>query len=278
VLTGSYRVSCNALQETLACGDFNCLTATLLYQCLADQADLTLATMSTPTHVWVRLDATDTDIEPTCPNWFAADETHRRDIRAARISSDRRPSGALAAQPLTTLQLLAKIYYNRACASLERQQFEAAVAALDSSRKLDPHDPTARENLLAALNNWALAECDAGRCEPALRLIRDGRRLAENYAPLAANELHVYQRWAVQLCERKQFAAALQVLESGCARRPDTTFFAAGRAAVYCAWVQALVQAGEPVAAAAVLRDARQRFPDHPQLRRMSENLTGDDS
>ena len=61
--------------------------------------------------------------------------------------------------------------YNRGLDDLEAGRYAEALAANRAALELDPHNATARANLLATVNNWSLAEFKAGDAAAALRLL-----------------------------------------------------------------------------------------------------------
>ena len=279
VWTGAYRVSCNSLRDSLASGDFNCVTATLLFAAMCERCDCSVQIMATPRHVFCRIAGEPpVDVEPTCANWFDADDAARRGAITARsVAADTQYSPEISRE-ISRVQLLARVYYNRGVALLEQRKFAPAVTALQASLRLDEHQSPARENLLAAFNNWALAECDAGGFEHAAELLGDARRVDPRFGPLAANDVYVHRQWIVQLCERGEFARAAAVLAEAHARRPDVPLFDTGRRTVFVAWSRSLVRADKPQAAAAVVRCGLAIFPDCSQLRELQHDLTRRDS
>lgn len=275
VWTGEYRVSCNSLRDSLADGDFNCVTATLLFATLCERCDCTVQIMATPRHVFCRVAGEPPlDIEPTCANWFEANDAARQEAIATRKSTENSPKSPDIPREISFVQLLARVYYNRGVALLEQRNFAPAVAMLNASLRLDEQQPPARDNRLAAFNNWALAKCDAGRGAEAAELLARARRLDPRYAPLLANEVYVHRQWIVQLCERGEFARAAAVLAEAHARRPDVPLFDTGRQTVYLAWSQSLVRAEQPREAAAVIQCGLALFPDCSQLRNLQRDLT----
>jgi tetratricopeptide (TPR) repeat protein len=145
-------------------------------------------------------------------------------------------------------------------ALLADRQFARAVKLLEISRRLDAEDGDARENLLAGLNNWALALIDQERFEEAAELVREGQAIGPGYGPLLANDLHLHHRWLVKLCAERQYPAALRLMEEGHRRRPDAELFSAGLRAVQEEWIDWHLRRGEHQAAAEVAR-YQQRAP-----------------
>jgi len=167
---------------------------------------------------------------------------------------------------LSDIELLGKVYYNRGVSQLEAHEYATAIALLKTSLALDPQDEPARNNLLAANNNWALALCDAGDFAGAADKLAAGRAIDTQYGPLQTNDLYVHQKWVLHLCERGRYSSAVDILEEGFQRRPDAALFDGGRYAVYGMWAKSLLQDKRRDEALAVLNSARRRYGDHQEL------------
>ncbi|QDU93354.1 hypothetical protein [Lignipirellula cremea] len=181
VLTGPYARDCMQVERSLRGEEYNCVTATILYQSLAAAADLPTIAVSTPGHVFCRIPG-DRDIETTCPDWFDRTES---------VS----PLSSRARRDLNAAQLLAKVYYNRSVLLLGRGKFSPATRYLSLSISLDPHDADALENQCAAYNNWALECAAAGQYAKACSLLEQGRRINPYYEHFARNERHIRLLW-----------------------------------------------------------------------------------
>lgn len=276
VLTGKYRADCHCVQETLDAGDYNCVTATILFRCLADRCHLPVVTLATARHVFCKTQGNQPFyIELTTENSAAAIWTEAIALASA-TESERLAASRVRApmQELSPSQIVAKVYYNRAVAALEQQDFEWAVSSLRTALCFNPDDETVMQNLLAGINNWALAECDAGNFGRAVALLDSGRRLSADYAPLATNDLHIHQQWTMQLCRAGHFSEALNILERGYQRRPDAPLFAEGRLIVWQAWISSLADRKKDDEAVVILQRALQQFPEAPCLMRLRADLT----
>jgi tetratricopeptide (TPR) repeat protein len=184
-LTGEFRADYSELHRTLADGHFNCVTSTILFRCLCDVYEIPVHAVAARQHLLCRQTGKPgAFIETTCPRWRAGNEA------PGPVS---RPAGGKAVRDITDAQLLAKVYYNRGVVRLETCRYAEAVELLWIAHQFDREDAAAHDNLLAAYNNWALAECDAGRHAGATRLIEQGLRLDPGYPPLRNNDLHIHQ-------------------------------------------------------------------------------------
>lgn len=205
VLTGRYLARCSDVAAALQRGDFNCVTATVLYLHAARKFGMQATALATDGHVLCRVrdGQNPFEIETTCPRWF---ELTRRQADAAR--AERRPSRGRATtascrvRQLSDEQLIAKIYYNRGVACFRHKQYEQGLHWTRVSLQFDPHDEIARGNVLAGLNNWALALCEQQEFARAAKLLDELRSLDPEYPTLDENEAHVYRTWARQDLQR----------------------------------------------------------------------------
>ena len=248
LLTGDYRVDCFDIAETLDQGSYNCVTATVLYACLARQFGFEISVWASPTHVHGRLEPRGPRIEVTSPHW--------------QPPADR----GVSLRRLNRGQLLARVLYNRGIHQLQQDRFAAAYRCFLDSHTLDPAEPAVRRNLATTLNNWALRESQRGRHEQAVDLLLDGLQHDPTLPHLLNNDLHVHQQWIKQLCERRKYEEALGRLEQAHRRRPEARLFDQGRVVVLRMWVRDLERAGRSAEARQLLESAGSRFPDHAEL------------
>jgi tetratricopeptide (TPR) repeat protein len=243
-----------------------------LFVAFAERCDCPVQIMSTPRHVFCRLRADSLDIEPTCPDWFRASTKWDTDTAA----TDSRPTTLAPEIPgeITPVQLVARVYYNRGVALLEHRQFSSGTACLQASLQLDVHHAAARANLVAGLNNWALAECEASHFDRAVELVAQGQRLDPHFAPLAANDVHVHQQWVTHLCEKGEFSQAIELLDNAYRRRPDVVLFDLGRCTVSVAWSRSLIQSRRLREAASVVERGLACHPDSQDLHDLKQQLT----
>lgn len=197
ILTGDYCATCSDVGITLETGDFNCLTATILFIGAARQHGLKVEALATEGHVFCQAgEDAPRRIETTCAKWFELDDPQTRPACDPH-THPRRIVNSLA-RPLTDVQLIAKVYYNRGVAHFRASEFEQGLALTRISLRLDPDDNIAHGNILAGLNNWALDLCRRGDHVRALELIEEVRRLDANYPTLEENTAHIYRCWAKQ--------------------------------------------------------------------------------
>jgi len=215
VLTGAYNDDTADVRSTLDGGDYNCLTATILYNELCRRRGLTAVAVSLPGHVYSRVE----DRVPGTEEPIDVQTTYRDWFRSATVSDSQQPGGRC----LKPTELIAKLYYKRGVRCHRQQRYAESVANLRTACSLDAEDAAARDNLLAAINNWALAECAAGRYRRAGELLAEGIRADATFKAFSENDVYVAGRWAESLCGQHDYRGALQVLQAAQSRHPGDT-------------------------------------------------------
>jgi tetratricopeptide (TPR) repeat protein len=224
MLTGGYRRDCSDLTDLLETGRFNCVSATVLWQCLAETFELLSTAIESPGHVHAQtaLNGGWIELETTCPQWFEMlDDPARQQAALAHVGG----GTSSVDRELTAVGLLAAIYYNRGIALLEKQQFAEAVAANAKALRLDPHSAIAHGNLLAALNNWALHLGAEGDFERATELLAQSRAFAPQHATFSVNYVAVHQQWIDRLMADGRLAEALALARRLERELPGERFF-----------------------------------------------------
>ncbi len=205
ILTGNYDAAATELTHPLDEGRFNCASATLLFTALATDCGLTVHAIERPRHAMcvLEIDGRRTDVETTCPNWFeiapavrrqaeiALAMRHARDDKMAgggvsgdaKIGASSTGDRAALGREIGPAALVAMIYYNRGVDRLRERRYAAAVSENLRALRLDPINETARGNLLAAIDNWALARSAAGDYRAAADLLARGLAIAPDHEP-----------------------------------------------------------------------------------------------
>lgn len=207
-LVGGYVADATGLQSALGGTGYNCVSATILFNSLAAMVGLNVVAVETPEHVYsvVRSSEGEFAVEMTCRRWFELSADEQREALAER-SSDTSPRQMIrpetnlrnARRELSPAGLVALVYYNAGVDHLSRGEFRESLSANLKALALDPANELACGNLLASLNNWALARYEARDFAAAARLIEYGRLIAPAHPPYEANLAAIYERWSEQL-------------------------------------------------------------------------------
>ena len=179
VLVGDYQRDASDVRVAIRSGNYNCLSAVALFWHLSQEAELDVRIVSQPGHVYLVNAASGERIEPASPNW-TPDWNEKRYSRSP--CTPRR---------ITPIQLLGKFYYNRGVLLLQQGGYAEGLALIKTSLALDPDDREAQGNLVAGLNNWAVALGREKRFAEARELIEQGLVVDRNFQPLVANLRYV---------------------------------------------------------------------------------------
>jgi tetratricopeptide (TPR) repeat protein len=236
VLAGGYDITASDLRLALDEGRFNCVTASVLFNCLAERAGLLAVGLEMPGHAMSRVILPDgpLDVETTCAGWLRLSGDPRRQAQQAEatLGASTSPDRSLA-RPISDIELCAMIYYNRGVDYLAEQHFAEAAAANAKALRLNPGSDTARGNLLATINNWAIALGTSGRYAEAAELLRRGIELDPRYETFLLNAAHVYHQWVLALCRNGRYDEALRTLERGAEWFPQVAYLRAAPAEVH---------------------------------------------
>ena len=214
LLHGGYCLQASDPRQALDHGRFNCVTATLLMNCMARRFDLKADAIQFPGHAMSRLvlPGETLDIETTCPLWFD-------------LARDDNPKSSGQLRQISDAQLIATIYYNRGVDLLAERRFADAAAANAKAVRLDPNNATARGNYLATINNWGIELAAAGDYQKAADLFRLGLATDSTYAAFHANLVRLYREWTAQLCRDGREEVAIALLDRAARDQPGDPYF-----------------------------------------------------
>lgn len=253
VLTGTYRESLYDVGTTLETGDFNCLTAALLFKVACERSGISVRFVATAEHVSCR--ASDgTWIEPTCADWFGVGFGEAIGVRS------RNESAAFCG--IGWQGLLARVCYNRGVARLAAGDFPAAASDFALASRRDPAFREAFENQLAALNNGALACCAERNFPEAIARLQAARTLDPTSRLVQANALHIDHQWSMWLCESGSYGEALALLEAGRDRQPQAALYRYGPPAIARQWLEALSRQQPSLQNSRIRAELTARYPD----------------
>ncbi|NLE39439.1 MAG: hypothetical protein GX621_15565, partial [Pirellulaceae bacterium] len=181
----------------------------------------------------------------------------------AKTTGFRRDADSVAGRcrEVSGVGLVATIYYNRGVDLLLQKDYPRAVEANVKTLWLDPSSETARGNLLATVNNWAISEGSAGRYGVAAGLLRTGLAVDSSFRAFHVNFVHVHRQWTESLCREGRFEQSCAVLRSARRDLPSEPWFAQTLSSVYRRWVTTLL-ADDRIDVAFDVLDAAGRLHD----------------
>ena len=231
ILTNGYSLDSTELSKVMSTGTFNCVSATVLFNVLAEKAGLEVSALEMPGHAlsMVRFaDGVAMTIETTAPTWFAMQtEKERHEATLLRIApapaqtepataqnATAQPQGSVEAElianrrEINPVQLIATIYYNIGVDLHAKKRYPEAAAANIKALYLDKDNKQAWTNLIASLNNWALDLADANkgaRYKEAAIILDQGVVLDPTYADFRTNQTFVFFYWIHGLASKGHF-------------------------------------------------------------------------
>ena len=262
ILHGRYNIECTDLRKALDEGNFNCVSATVLFNCLAGELGLASCALETPGHALSRvfLPEGPLDVETTCPRWFQLRHDPAKQAEALEKTIGRKPANdKTKIREISPIQLTAMIYYNRGVDLLTEKRFADAAAVNSKALRLDPLNGTARGNFLATINNWAIELGNSGHFAQSLALLRQGLMFDPHYEAFALNFVHVHHQWSQQLCKEGRYPDAIELLNQAASEMPDRDYLQRAVWEVYRRWAIELFEANRIDEAFAVFAEARRR-------------------
>ena len=262
ILFGKYDIECTDLRQALDHGRYNCVSATVLFNCLAGELGLLCRGLETPGHALSRVFLPDgpLDVETTCPRWFHLQSDPTKQAEALEKTLGRKPTADKnKLREITPIQLMAMIYYNRGVDYLAEKRFAEAAASNSKAIRLDPHNSTARGNFLATINNWAIELGNTNYFAEAAALLRQGLVFDPHYDAFAQNYEHIHYQWSRQLCKEGNFREAADLLNKASSDMPERDYFQRAEWEVYRHWSLAMFESDRIDDAFEVFAEARRR-------------------
>ena len=246
VLCGGYDLAYTDLRRVLDDGRFNCVSATVLFNYLAGELGLDCRALEMPGHAMSRVVLPDgpLDVENTYPRWFCCkDDPERRSAAAAPTIGAAAKADRSKAREVSPIQLAAMIYYNRGVDLLAEKRFADAARANAKALRLDPANATARQNLLATINNWSIELGNSQHFAEAVDLLRQGLAMDAKFEAFAQNYVHVHHQWVDHLCRQGRFGEAIEILSRATAEMPDRDYLRKAQSEVRQHWAKAIATA-----------------------------------
>ncbi len=244
ILTGKYSLNNSSLVALFENGVFNCVSATILYNILAKDIDLTVLALETTGHTKSRVFFLDgfLDIETTCVNWdllpdrmrclstrYTLPPNTRELIKSSGFATEKSPSlnkqkvsegqfitpeeaqarrlvlsGRRIMREIDDIQIIAMIYYNRGVDFYQEKSYNKALAAYLKALCLDSGNKTILRNFKATINNWAIQLAEENCFKEAIHLVEMGQILDPDFIQFRENLPIFYQHWIAELEEAKR--------------------------------------------------------------------------
>lgn len=279
-----YSARTTTMLELVDAGVYNCVTATLLYNAMAERLGLLTRAVLLPSHVFTVLytGAGAVEIETTSAHGFSPDRESGSYLRflaerglhrgATVVGTRLAPESPemTRAIEIDDPTLVSLIYSNRGLTASESGDADAAYRLFRVASLLAA-DERARElryHVAALVNGLVVAAAEAGEYQRGLRLVDAAR--AE--APVAARSVLLHNRfYCVNELVQGHLAGGrhevgLRVVNEGLAVDPRRQALHELRAAIFNRWAVVLADDGDDEAALQVIRRGLVLEPDHPVL------------
>ncbi|MCL2622624.1 MAG: tetratricopeptide repeat protein [Planctomycetaceae bacterium] len=273
-LTGKYDVACTNLAQAIDTGDFNCVSATVLFHAMAQQAGLDVCGLEMRGHALsrVRFDQQVIDLETTCADWFQLSEHERRRAdHPSHVGYDTAYFAARRQMPQTVDQSL------NALRALDVRK-ETVRSALHDPADFPPTLPTNdfisgfREisdvQLIATIYyNRGVDELTEGHFSAAAAANIKALQLDPQNENAWRNLMATFNNWAIARASEGDYLNAAQLLDEGRFIDDGYELFPANQVHTYYHWVVDVADRHDYDKALTLLQLAEDRLPNQPNLR-----------
>ncbi len=265
-------------------GEYNCVSATILYNALLSDMGIESWGILVPSHAYsvVHVEGKDVDVETTSPKGFdpvRTDDTYRQLLRQYRLdgalfeaNDGRRNQLSLIRevqgkkQPVSNLTMVAVIYSNLAAARVRDGDLQGALANFVKASALSDENPHFKESRDALLNNLVVDLIEGERYAQAAAAALAARQIpglgTAMLEKLGRLQGHAVTKQALALMERSSFEPAIALYDAALATLPNHELLLHNRKAGYINWGIALNGAGEYRLAATTLLRALTLYRD----------------
>jgi len=241
LLTGTYNIENTNPAVSFETGNYNCVSATVLFNSLAKKSGLEVCGLELSGHVLSRAKYGNyfVDLETTCPNWFSLKSTKEKQLAtqsriaggATQTVAKPQTAGKTDEQlvpvsrktrEITDVQLVAAIYYNQGYDHWQANRLPEAAVATAKALLLDPENENAWGNLIGAIHNIALGfSIEQKKHNIAAGLLDQIELIDPNFKDLKSNQYYVYSPWIKELVSAGQIDDAKIVYDYAAKRLPN---------------------------------------------------------
>ncbi|MGD0655503.1 MAG: tetratricopeptide repeat protein [Thermoguttaceae bacterium] len=254
ILKGKYDIKCTDLRQSMDEGRFNCLSATVLFNCLAGEMGLSCCGLETPRHALSRVFLPDgpLDVETTCPRWFYLQ--HDPNLNNAELKETAQKGTA----PFSPTMLFAWCPENRDSPRENRdspqKETQKTIGHKPAKDKAKPREITPVQLTAMIYYNRGIDFLGEKRFAEAAAANAKAIRLDPFNSTARGNFLATINNWAIELGNAGQYAQAAALLRQGLAFDPHFEAFALNFAYVHRQWSRELCKEGKYSEAVEVLK------------------------
>ena len=274
VLTGKYDVACTNLAQAIDSGDFNCVSATVLFHAMAQQAGLDVRGLEMRGHALsrVRVGQRAIDLETTCADWFKLSERERNragtsdmagyDTRyfAARRQTQKASEITIAPKHLTG---------NPNTRVLSRNTGDPAdqmPTLLPGGVPTDLREISDVQLVATIYYNRGVDELTAGHFGTATVANLKALQLDPGNENAWRNLMATFNNWAIDLASKGNYLDAAQLLDEGRLIDNDYELFRANQVHTYYHWIVDVANRRDYDTTMTLFRLAEERLPNQSNL------------
>ena len=265
----SYRANATLATDILDFGRFDCLTASILYALLAQDAGLRVDGVIVPDHAFcvLRDPRSDKDIETTVRYGFDPGTKEIQQLEKTARYIYIPPREYRQRETVSLRRLIACLYSNR----ISILQHGKGLARRDLAKYkkgyyLDPDSTLLKENIAASFNNLAIESLRHGNLADARSYIDQGYRFSPSSDVCPRLEVQFYNTRAERESRGGRYDLAIAALQEGRTRFPDEHILTRNLVYYYDRWAASCAHRGDGERARAVYREGLAAVPDNSLL------------
>lgn len=265
-------------------GEYNCVSATVLFNAILEDLNLQSWGVLVPSHAYsiVRVEGRDVEVETTSPRGFdpaRTDEAYHQLLKQYGLDGALFNSGAGRAKgaslirevegekkPVGNLTMIAVIYSNLAAARVRDGDLEGALANFVKASALSSENPHFQRSRDALLNNLVVDLVEAGNYLQAVAAASAARKIPgldrEMLDKLVSLQAHATTKRAMELAASGKHREAIDAYDQGLHQLGDVELLLHNRKAGYVNWAIALTADEKYREAATILLTALALYPD----------------
>ena len=280
-LYSKYDLNCSSVAASLDSGVFNCVSATILFNCFASRAGLEVAALETTGHAKsrVKFEESFLDIETTCSSWNRLPD-RMRPYRRSRADSDesvarggipaaleRSDASETTNAADVSLNFVAVKSPSNAIAEEGSTTFsidEEAPLGYSFTRSRRPMREISDVELVATIYyNVGVDYSQAGDYERSIASYIKAVQLAPENKTILGNLKATINNWAIDVAMKdKDYETAILLTDLGLRIDPDFREFNLNLPIFYHDWIELLVKAKKWDDVERVQNEYRKRFPE----------------
>lgn len=275
-LYSKYDLTCSSVAASLDTGVFNCVSATVLFNCFASRSGLKVAALETTGHAKSRVKFADSflDIETTCTNWnrlpdrlrfYGADDdqnqTVSKGIPAAITETREGNKEEGASLHMVGLQLTSDVEVD-GTTSFELD--ESAPLGYSFTRSRRPMKEISEVELVATIYYNVGVDCSQeGDYERSVASYIKAAQLAPNNKTILGNLKATLNNWAIEVATKeKKYATAINITDLGMLIDPEFREFKTNMPIFFHDWVEYLAKHNQWDEVKRVQEEYWRRFPN----------------